>query len=47
MFIAGSTLSGNTANGFVALSPGVINTFGNNNITDPSNTGTLTRVNQQ
>ena len=46
MFVAGSTVSGN-AHGFVQGAPGVIKTFGNNNIVDTNNTGTLVKVSQQ
>jgi hypothetical protein len=50
MFVAGSTVSGNTTGfiiGSVSGSLGVIKTFGNNNITDTNNSGTLTKVSQQ
>jgi hypothetical protein len=42
MFLNGSTVSGNSTNGFSAS--GVINSYGNNAITDTTNLGTLTNV---
>jgi hypothetical protein len=43
MFLNGSTISGNSANGFNTGS-GVINSYGNNAITDVTNSGSLTSV---
>jgi hypothetical protein len=47
MFIAGSTVSGNATHGFNIQTSGLIKTFGNNNITDTNNVGTLTPAGQQ
>jgi hypothetical protein len=44
MFLNGSTVSGNSAGGFVIDTAGVINSYGNNAITDGGNSGTLTSV---
>jgi hypothetical protein len=43
IFLNGSTVSGNSA-GFVVEAGGVINSYGNNAVTDTSNTGILTGV---
>jgi hypothetical protein len=42
IFLNGSTISGNSVDGFFAGGP--INSYGNNAITDPSNSGSLTSV---
>jgi hypothetical protein len=47
MFVAGTTVSGNAVRGFAVFPPAVMKTFGNNNITDTTNIGTLTLVTQQ
>jgi hypothetical protein len=44
MFLNGSTVSGNSTNGFQILGSGVINSYGNNAITDTTNSGSLTHV---
>jgi hypothetical protein len=44
MFLSGSIVSGNSFNGFNA-SGGIITTYGNNTITDATNTGSLTAAN--
>jgi hypothetical protein len=44
LFLNGSTVSGNASNGFVVGAGGVINSYGNNAITDTTNSGSLTPV---
>jgi hypothetical protein len=44
IFLNGSTVSGNSTNGFQILGSGVINSYGNNAITDTINSGSLTPV---
>jgi hypothetical protein len=44
MFLNGSTMSGNSSDGFQIFGSGVINSYGNNAITDTTNNGTLTHV---
>jgi hypothetical protein len=45
-YISGSTISGN-GTGFSLAGGGVLNTFGNNYITDATNTGSLTSITQK
>jgi hypothetical protein len=47
MFVAGTTVSGNAGFGFSVGPSSVMNSFGNTNITDTTNSGTLTKVSQQ
>ena len=47
LVLAGSTISGNSEYGYQASGDGIIDSFGNNNITDTTNSGTLTKVGQQ
>ena len=47
IFLKQSTISGNTADGYSILSGAVIDTYGNNGITDAVNSGTLTPVGLQ
>jgi hypothetical protein len=44
IFLNSSTVSGNSLNGFLIESGGVINSYGNNAITDTTNSGSLTHV---
>jgi hypothetical protein len=44
MFLNGSTVSGNLSDGFFVGGGGVINSYGNNAITDTTNSGSLTPV---
>src|SRR5262249_19593045 len=44
MFLNGSTISGNSVNGFSATNGAAIASYGNNAITDTSNLGSLTPV---
>jgi hypothetical protein len=43
-FLNGSTISGNSTDGFSAFTGGIINSYGNNAITDTTNNGSLTSV---
>jgi hypothetical protein len=47
VYLAETTISGNTANGFIVRPGASILTFGNNRITDTTNTGTLTTIPKQ
>ena len=44
MFLNGATISGNLSRGFAASGGGIINSYGNNAMTDTTNLGTLTSV---
>jgi hypothetical protein len=47
VYIAETTISGNSADGFIARPGAVINSFGNNRITDTTNVGSLTLIGKQ
>jgi len=47
MLLARTVVSGNSQHGFQIASGGVIDTLGNNTITDTNNSGTLTPVGPQ
>jgi hypothetical protein len=47
MLLNGSTVSGNSSDGFQILGGEVINSYGNNAITDTTNNGSLTHVSLQ
>jgi hypothetical protein len=47
MFLSGSTVSGNSSNGFNVANGGIVRSYGNNTVTDTTNIGSLTSVGLQ